>query len=96
MRCQSLFSYQDSLKFHIFGSVGIMYIADTCESARDLKRLVRACGGQCTSIETMADVVIGHTPRINNSVSENWILDCVCQGVLLDKFQYKLVNNNMT
>lgn len=82
------------LTFHIFDDAGTIYIADTCEpSAKDLKRLIRSCGGQCTSIETMADVVVGHTPRMINNVSEKWILDCVSQGTLLNKYQYKLLNN---
>lgn len=89
-------SFGSSLKFHIFHGAGIIYIADTCEPfTNDLKRLVHSCGGQCTSIESMADVVVGYTPRMNKNVDDMWILDCVSQGMLLNKFQYMLVNTKI-
>lgn len=77
------------LTFHIFDEVGYIYVSNRCEpSAKQLKRLVRACGGKCTNIETRANVVVGKTPQMNNNVNEKWILDCITQGLLLNKDQY--------
>lgn len=79
------------LTFHIFDNVGRIYISDTCEPpAKLLRRLVRACGGHCTSTETKADVVVGYTPQMNNNIHEKWILDCITQGILLNKNQYTI------
>lgn len=79
------------LTFHIFDNVGRIYISDTCEPpAKLLRRLVRACGGHCTSTETKADVVVGYTPQMNNNIQEKWILDCITQGILLNKNQYTI------
>lgn len=84
------------LKFHIFTDAGSIYISDACEpSSKHLKQLVRACGGRCTSSETMAKVVVGYTCRMRNNINEKWILDCITQGTLLNKNQYILVNNTI-
>jgi len=81
--------------FHIFDNVGRIYVSNSCDPpAKDLKRLVRACGGHCTSIETKANVVVGYTPQMNNNIHEKWILDCITQGILLNINQYMLVNTN--
>jgi len=83
------------LKFHIFDNAGKIYISDTCKSPpKLLKRLVNACGGHCTSIKSIANVVIGETPQMDDNIHEKWILDCISQGILLNKKQYKLVNTN--
>ncbi|KAF0741929.1 microcephalin isoform X1 [Aphis craccivora] len=83
------------LKFHIFDKAGKIYISDTCKSpAKLLKRLVNACGGHCTSTKSIANVVIGETPQMDDNIHEKWILDCISQGILLNKNQYKLVNTN--
>lgn len=83
-----------SARFNIFYDVGFIYLAETCKpSAKTLKQLIRICGGICVSIETLANVVIGSTPNMNNNISEKWILDCITQGSLLNKCHYKLVNN---
>ncbi|XP_026819681.1 uncharacterized protein LOC113558423 [Rhopalosiphum maidis] len=83
------------LKFHIFDNAGKIYISDTCKSpAKLLKRLVHACGGHCTNTKSIANVVVGDTPTMDNDVDEKWILDCITQGILLDKSQYKLVNTD--
>lgn len=82
------------LTFHIFDNAGKIYISDTCDpSAKQLKQLVRACGGICTSIESLATVVVGYTQRMMNNVNEKWILDSISQGTLLDKCQYILTSN---
>lgn len=82
------------ITFHIFDTVGSIYVSDNCNPpAKDLKQLVRACGGQCTSIESLATIVIGYTERMNNNIHEKWILDCITQGSLLDRCHYKLFNN---
>lgn len=84
-----------ALKFNIFDNAGKIYISDSCESpAKLLRRLVHACGGHCTSTESIANVVIGYTLQMNNNIHEKWILDCVTQGILLNKCQYNLVNSN--
>lgn len=81
------------LTFHIFDDVGVIYISNLCKpSARNLKRLVRACGGQCTNDETLANVVVGYTNRIDNNIHEKWILDSISQGKLLNKYQYRIEN----
>lgn len=83
------------LKFNIFDNAGKIYISNSCESpAKLLRRLVHACGGHCTSIESIANVVVGYTLQMNNNIHEKWILDCITQGVLLNKCQYNLVNSN--
>lgn len=83
------------LKFHIFDNAGKIYISDTCKSpAKLLKRLVNACGGHCTSTKSIANVVIGDTPQMDDNIHEKWILDCISQGILLNKNHYKLVNTN--
>lgn len=83
------------MTFNIFDNVGKIYISNTCEPhAKLLKRLVRACGGRCTNTETKANVVVGYSPQINDNVHENWILDCITQGTLLNKNQYMIVNTN--
>lgn len=79
------------LTFHIFDSAGSIFLSDTCEpSARNLKRLIHACGGICTSIEATANIVVGYTPLLKDNIHEKWILDCITQGILLDKSQYKI------
>ncbi|XP_060877830.1 uncharacterized protein LOC132950410 isoform X2 [Metopolophium dirhodum] len=83
------------MTFNIFDNVGRIYISNTCEpQAKLLRRLVRACGGHCTSTETKANVVVGYTPQMNDNIHEKWILDCVTQGTLLNKNQYMIVNTN--
>uniref|UniRef100_A0A2H8TMI7 Microcephalin n=1 Tax=Melanaphis sacchari TaxID=742174 RepID=A0A2H8TMI7_9HEMI len=82
------------LTFHIFDNAGRIYISDTCDPpSKVLRRLVRACGGHCTSTVTKADVVVGFTPQINNNIHEKWILDCITQGILLNKNQYTMIVN---
>lgn len=84
------------LTFHIFDDAGSIYISDNCEPpARQLKQLVRACGGQYTSNVTTANVVVGYTPQRIDNIHEKWILDCITQGALLNKNEYALVNNNI-
>lgn len=84
------------LKFHIFDNVGRIYISDTCKpSAKQLKQLILACGGKCTNIENRASVVIGYTKQIIYNIHEKWILDCITEGKLLPKSQYRLANNNI-
>ncbi|VVC30412.1 BRCT domain [Cinara cedri] len=84
------------LTFHIFDDAGSIYISNTCEpSARQLKRLVRACGGQCTNNETTANIVVGYTFLGIGNIHEKWILDCITQGVLLNKNKYALVDSNI-
>ncbi|CAI6354085.1 unnamed protein product [Macrosiphum euphorbiae] len=86
--------FGSALKFNIFDDAGI-YISDSCESpAKLLRRLVQACGGHCTSTESIANVVVGYTLQMNNNIHEKWILDCITQGILLNKCQYNLVNFN--
>lgn len=88
-------TFGSSLTFHIFDNVGRIYISDTSKPpARLLRRLVRACGGYCTSSETKADIVVGYTQRMNNNIREKWILDSITQGTPLDKYQYMLTNIN--
>lgn len=88
-------TFGSSLTFHIFHNVGRIYISDTCEPpAKLLRRLVRACGGHCTSTETNADVAVGYTQQMNNNIHEKWILDSITQGILLNKYQYMLTNTN--
>lgn len=83
------------MTFNIFDNVGRIYISNTCEPpAKLLKRLVRACGGHCTSTKTMANIVVGYTPQMNDYIQEKWILDCITQGILLNKNQYMIVNTN--
>ncbi|XP_060847460.1 uncharacterized protein LOC132927023 [Rhopalosiphum padi] len=83
------------LKFHIFDNAGKIYISDTCKSpAKLLKRLVHACGGHCTNTKSIANIVVGDTPKMDNNVDEKWILDCITKGILLNKSQYKLVNTD--
>lgn len=83
------------LTFHIFDDAGNIYISQKCEpSAKSLKQLVRACGGKCTNNEIMANIVVGHTSRTNNNISEKWILDCITEGSLLNKDEYVLINDN--
>lgn len=83
------------LKFQIFDNAGKIYISDTCKSpAKLLKRLVHACGGHCTNTKSIANIVVGDTPKMDNNVDEKWILDCITQGILLNKSQYKLVNTD--
>lgn len=85
------------LTFHIFDDAGNIYVSNTCQPpAKHLRRLVRVCGGKCTSIETMADVVVGYTSRMYNNVNEKWILDCVTEGSLINISSYALPNNNIT
>jgi len=84
------------LKFHIFDDAGSIYISDTCEpSPKHLKQLVRACGGRCTSSRTTAKVVVGYTDQMHSNINEKWILDCITQGLLLNKDKYILVNNTI-
>ncbi|XP_060856102.1 uncharacterized protein LOC132933848 isoform X2 [Metopolophium dirhodum] len=87
--------FGSALKFNIFDNAGRIYISDSCESpAKLLRRLVHACGGHCTSTESIANVVVGYTLQMNNNIHEKWILDCITQGKLLNKCQYNLVNSN--
>ncbi|XP_001949045.2 uncharacterized protein LOC100168837 [Acyrthosiphon pisum] len=83
------------MTFNIFDNVGRIYISNTCEPhAKLLRRLVRACGGHCTSAETKANVVVGYTPQMIDNIHEKWILDCITQGTLLNKNLYMIVNTN--
>lgn len=83
------------MPFNLLEEVGFIYIADKCKpSARSLGKLVWACGGTCTFLESAAKVVIGRTPQMKNNVSENWLLDSIRQGALQDKSRYRLVDNN--
>ncbi|XP_022174220.1 uncharacterized protein LOC111036501 [Myzus persicae] len=83
------------MTFHIFDNVGKIYISNTCDPpAKLLRRLVRACGGQCTSTETKANVVVGYTPQMKDNIHAKWILDSITQGILLNKNQYMIVNTN--
>uniref|UniRef100_A0A2S2PST0 Microcephalin n=1 Tax=Schizaphis graminum TaxID=13262 RepID=A0A2S2PST0_SCHGA len=78
------------LKFHIFDNAGKIYISDTCKSpAKLLKRLVHACCGHCTNNKSIANIVVGDTPKMDNNVDEKWILDCITQGILLNKKKNK-------
>ncbi|XP_050533488.1 microcephalin-like isoform X2 [Daktulosphaira vitifoliae] len=71
------------LTFHIFDTAGKIYISDSCEPpAKDLKRLVRTCGGNITNNVNSAKVVIGSNPKTNFNVNEKWILDCITQVIL--------------
>lgn len=64
-------------------------MAKNCNpSARQLKRLVHACGGKCTPIESKAYIVVGKTRQIKNNVKESWILDCITEGRVLTRDQY--------
>lgn len=77
------------LTFHIFDNAGKIYISNTCEpSAKNLKRLVRVCGGHCTNNEIVAEIVVGRTLQMNNNIHEKWIFDCITQGTLLNTNQY--------
>ncbi|XP_001951002.2 uncharacterized protein LOC100169079 isoform X2 [Acyrthosiphon pisum] len=88
-------TFGSELKFNIFDDVGRIYISDSCESpAKLLRRLVHACGGLCTNTESNANVVVGYTLQMKNNIHEKWILDCITQGILLNKCQYNLVNSN--
>jgi len=88
--------FGSSLKFHIFDNAGSIYISNTCQpNFKQLKQLVRACGGKCSSIQTTADVVVGYTPVMNNNVNEKWILDCITQGLLLYQFHYKFADHEV-
>jgi len=84
------------MTFHIFDNAGKIYISHDCDPpAKLLRRLVRACGGHCTNNETKANVVVGYTPQLmNDNIHEKWILDCITQGILLNKNQYIIVNTN--
>ncbi|XP_025420751.1 uncharacterized protein LOC112690864 isoform X2 [Sipha flava] len=84
------------LTFHIFDEAGSIYVSNTCKpSAKHIKRLVRTCGGKCTSIVTKANIVVGKTSQITNNIQEKWVLDCITQGTLLNKDQYIIVDNNI-
>lgn len=78
------------LTFHIFDNAGFIFIANDCKpSARDLKQLVRLCGGKCTDVEKKANIMVG---QMSCHVSTKWILDCIIQGTLLDTSLF--INNS--
>uniref|UniRef100_A0A2S2PWA9 Microcephalin n=1 Tax=Sipha flava TaxID=143950 RepID=A0A2S2PWA9_9HEMI len=81
-----------SEKLHIFDEAGSIYLSNVCDpSANHLKRLVRACGGKCTTNVNKANIVVGYTPlAINTMIHEMWILDCITQGTLLDENPYRI------
>jgi hypothetical protein len=70
-------------KFKIFHNVGSIYVSKACKhSTYDLKRLIRACGGNCIKIKDKANIVIGEF-YTKKYICETWILECVKQGKLL-------------
>lgn len=73
---------------NIFSDVGGIYLGEN-RKYNDLQEIIQLCGGKLVKLPTQATYIIGSKDESMQSISPNWIVDCIYNGQIIPVDSYK-------